>query len=56
MVISMPSNAERRLSPSAPLRSPHMLVIFAVGWSVGEFFSYAFGDGGASLSVRQVPT
>ncbi len=27
-------------------------VIFAVAWSVGEFFGYAFGDGGSSLRVK----
>lgn len=29
-----------------------LLVLFAVAWSVGEFFGYAFGDGGASLRVK----
>ena len=29
-----------------------LLVVFAVAWSVGEFFGYAFGDGGASLRVK----
>ena len=29
-----------------------LLVIFAVAWSVGEFFGYAFGDGGSSLRVK----
>lgn len=27
-------------------------VIFAVAWSAGEFFGYAFGDGGSSLRVK----
>lgn len=29
-----------------------LLVIFALAWSVGEFFGYAFGDGGSSLRVK----
>jgi len=29
-----------------------LLVIFALAWSAGEFFGYAFGDGGASLRVK----
>jgi glycosyltransferase involved in cell wall biosynthesis len=29
-----------------------LLVLFAVAWSVGEFFGYGFGDGGASLRVK----
>jgi len=29
-----------------------LLVLFAVAWSVGEFFGYAFGDGGSSLRVK----
>lgn len=27
-------------------------LIFALGWSVGEFMGYGFGDGGASLRVK----
>jgi len=29
-----------------------LLVLSAVAWSVGEFFGYAFGDGGAALRVK----
>ena len=29
-----------------------LLAIFAAAWSVGEFFGYAFGDGGASRRVK----
>jgi len=29
-----------------------LLVIFSLAWSAGEFFGYAFGDGGASLRVK----
>lgn len=29
-----------------------LLIIFATAWSVGEFFGYAFGDGGSSLKVK----
>lgn len=29
-----------------------LLVLFAAAWSVGEFFGYALGDGGASLRVK----
>ena len=34
------------------LKTFPLLVLFAVAWSVGEFFGYAFGDGGASLRVK----
>jgi glycosyltransferase involved in cell wall biosynthesis len=34
------------------LKTFPFLVLFAVAWSVGEFFGYAFGDGGASLRVK----
>jgi GT2 family glycosyltransferase len=34
------------------IRTSPLLVLFAVAWSVGEFFGYAFGDGGASLRVK----
>jgi hypothetical protein len=34
------------------IRTFPLLVIFAVAWSVGEFFGYAFGDGGSSLRVK----
>lgn len=37
----------RELITASPL-----LALFAVAWSVGEFFGYAFGDGGASLRVK----
>ena len=34
------------------IKTSPLLVLFAVAWSVGEFFGYAFGDGGASLRVK----
>jgi len=34
------------------IKTSPLLVIFAVAWSVGEFFGYAFGDGGSSLKVK----
>jgi GT2 family glycosyltransferase len=34
------------------LKTSPVLVVFAVAWSVGEFFGYAFGDGGSSLKVK----
>jgi glycosyltransferase involved in cell wall biosynthesis len=34
------------------LKTFPFLVLFAIAWSVGEFFGYAFGDGGASLRVK----
>ena len=29
-----------------------LLLVFSLAWSVGEFFGYAFGDGGASQRVK----
>lgn len=29
-----------------------LLVLFSAAWSIGEFFGYAFGDGGASYRVK----
>lgn len=37
----------KQLVQTLPLQA-----IFAVGWSVGEFLGYGFGDGGASLRVK----
>lgn len=34
------------------IKASPLLVIFAAAWSVGEFFGYAFGDGGSSLKVK----
>lgn len=42
---------KRRFVREVVKTSP-LLVLFAVAWSVGEFFGYAFGDGGASLRVK----
>jgi hypothetical protein len=42
---------KRRFMKELLITSP-LLVIFAVGWSVGEFFGYAWGDGGSSLRVK----
>lgn len=42
---------KRRFIKELVKTSP-VLVVFAVAWSVGEFFGYAFGDGGSSLRVK----